>query len=138
MPAKVVYDGGIKAVIWAIAKELNPEIAGHAIEICRKNCPKGKTKRLVRSLKIEKVYPEIVITANTPYAATVEFGRRPLLITPKVKQVLKFTKEGKTIYAKYARQPARVGQFFMAKSGMEVKEKFPMLVGRVITRGVRV
>lgn len=138
MPAKVVYDGRIKAVIWAMAKELNPEIAGHAIEICRKNCPKGKTKRLVDSLKIEKVYPEIIITANTPYAAAVEFGRRPLIITPKTKQVLKFTKDGRTIYAKYARQPARPGQFFMLKSGEEIKERFPMLVSRVIVRGVRI
>ena len=137
MPAKVVYDGGIKAVIWAMAKELNPEIAGHAIEICRKNCPK-KTTRLVDSLKIEKVYPEIVITANTPYAATVEFGRAPLVITPKTRQVLKFMKDGKTIYAKYARQPARPGQFFMLKSGEEIKEKFPTLVSRVIIRGVRI
>lgn len=138
MPAKIVYDGKIKAVIWAMAKELNPEIAGHAVEICRKNCPKGKTKRLVNSIKIEKTYPEIVITANTPYAATVEFGRRPLIIRPRTRQVLKFTKDGKTIYTKYAKQPGRPGQFFMLKSGEEIKEKFPMLVSRVIVRGVRI
>jgi len=137
MPAKTIYDGKIGMIARLIAKELNAEIAGHAIVICRKNCPK-KTHRLVNSLKIEKIHPEIVITANTPYAAVVEFGRAPLLITPKTKQVLKFEKHGETIYTKYARQPARVGQFFMAKSGMEIKEKFPTLVGRVITRGVRV
>ena len=138
MPAKVKYDGVIGMLARAIAKDLNAEIAGHAIVICRKNCPKGKTKRLVNSLKIEKIHPEIVITANTPYAAAVEFGRRPLLITPKVKQVLKFTKDGETIYAKYARQPARPGQFFMTKSGEEIKEKFPMLVERVLVQRVRI
>ena len=137
MPAKTIYDGKIGMIARAIAKELNAEIAGHAVVICRNNCPK-KTGRLRNSIKIEKIHPEIVITANTPYAAAVEFGRPPLLITPKVKQVLKFTKDGETIYAKYARQPARPGQFFMTKSGEEIKEKFPMLVERVLVQRVRI
>jgi len=138
MPAKTIYDGKIGMIARAIAKELNAEIAGVAVVICRKNCPKGETKRLVGSIKIEDIYPEIVITANTPYAAAVEFGRSPLLITPKTKQVLKFERYGETVYTKYARQPARPGQFFMTKSGEEIKEKFPMLVERVLVQRVRI
>jgi len=137
MPAKTIYDGKIGMIARVIAKELNAEIAGVAVVICRRNCPK-KTGRLANSIKIEDIYPEIVITANTPYAAAVEFGRAPLLITPKTKQVLKFERYGETVYTKYARQPARPGQFFMTKSGEEIKEKFPMLVERVLVQRVRI
>ena len=45
-------------------------------------------------------------------------------------------KDGKTIYAKYVKQPGRPGQFFMTRSGEEVKEMFPTLVNKVIVEVV--
>ena len=135
MPAKTIYDGKI-GIIAKLLYLINHAVAEEALKECKENCP-VKTGRLRDSITLEQIYPLIIISANTPYAAAVEFGRAPLVITPKTKQVLKFEKYGKTIYAKYARQPARMGQFFMMKSGMKVKEKFPIIVEKVLSRGVR-
>lgn len=68
-------------------------------------------------------------TAN--YAAAVHNGRRALTIRAKGNGRLKFTVDGRTVYARQVHQPARAGRPFLATALAEVArgEGFTVTVG---------
>lgn len=68
-------------------------------------------------------------TAN--YAAAVHEGRRALTIRAKGSGRLKFVVDGRTVYARQVRQPARAGRPFLATAFREVatQEGFSVTIG---------
>lgn len=54
------------------------------------------------------------------YAAAVHEGRRALVIRAKRKKYLKFKVDGRVVYARSVRQPARAGRPFLATALREV------------------
>lgn len=54
------------------------------------------------------------------YAATIHEGRRELVIRAKRKKYLKFKVDGRVVYARSVRQPARAGRPFLATALREV------------------
>lgn len=68
-------------------------------------------------------------TAN--YAAAVHEGRRALTIRAKGNGRLKFTVDGRTVYARSVRQPARAGRPYLATALREVaaQEGFAVTIG---------
>lgn len=68
-------------------------------------------------------------TAN--YAAAVHEGRRALTIRAKGNGRLKFTVDGRTVYARQVHQPARAGRPYLAQALREVaaQEGFAVTIG---------
>ncbi len=68
-------------------------------------------------------------TAN--YAAAVHEGRRALTIRAKGNGRLKFTVDGRTVYARSVHQPARPGRPFLSQALREVapQEGFRVTIG---------
>jgi hypothetical protein len=68
-------------------------------------------------------------TAN--YAAAVHEGRRALTIRAKGNGRLKFTVDGRTVYARSVHQPARAGRPYLAQALREVaaQEGFAVTIG---------
>lgn len=64
------------------------------------------------------VVGEVVYSAN--YAAAVHEGRRALTIRAKGNGRLKFTVDGRTVYARSVHQPARAGRPFLSTALAEV------------------
>lgn len=54
------------------------------------------------------------------YAAAVHEGRRTLVFSAKRKKYLKFKVDGRVVYARSVRQPARAGRPFLATALREV------------------
>jgi len=71
----------------------------------------------------------VIYTAD--YAAAVHNGRRALTIRAKGNGRLKFTIDGRTVYARSVRQPARAGRPFLAQALREVaaQEGFAVTIG---------
>lgn len=71
------------------------------------------------------------ITYSARYAAAVHEGRRALTIRAKGNGRLKFTVDGRTVYARQVHQPARAGRPFLAQALREVapQEGFTVTVG---------
>lgn len=64
-----------------------------------------------------------VVGSNLPYARAVHDGRRAITIRPKNGKVLKFTIDGKTVYARQVRQKARRGRPFLLNAVVQVKRE---------------
>lgn len=75
------------------------------------------------------VVGEVKYTAN--YAAAVHEGRRALTIRAKGNGRLKFTVDGRTVYARQVHQPARAGRPFLSTALREVaaQEGFRVSIG---------
>lgn len=75
------------------------------------------------------VIGEVVYTAR--YAAAVHEGRRALTIRAKNGGRLKFTVDGRTVYARQVHQPARAGRPFLSTALAEVAagEGFTVSIG---------
>ena len=75
------------------------------------------------------VIGEVVYTAK--YAAAVHEGRRALTIRAKNGGRLKFTVDGRTVYARQVHQPARAGRPFLSTALAEVAagEGFTVSIG---------
>jgi hypothetical protein len=64
------------------------------------------------------------VTYSARYAAAVHNGRRALTIRAKGGGRLKFTVDGRTVYARQVHQPARAGKPFLAQALREVAPGF--------------
>jgi hypothetical protein len=75
------------------------------------------------------VIGEVKYTAD--YAAAVHNGRRALTIRAKGNGRLKFTVDGRTVYARQVRQPARAGRPYLSTALREVapSEGFRVSIG---------
>lgn len=65
------------------------------------------------------------------YAAAVHNGRRALTIRARGNGLLKFTVDGRTVYARSVRQPARPGRPYLAQALREVapQQGFRVTIG---------
>lgn len=72
------------------------------------------------------VVGEVEYTAE--YAAAVHNGRRALTIRAKGNGRLKFVVDGRTVYARSVRQPARAGRPFLRTALQEVAPEFGFTV----------
>lgn len=75
------------------------------------------------------VVGEVIYTAD--YAAAVHNGRQALTIRAKGGGRLKFTVDGRTVYARQVHQPARAGRPYLATALSEVaaQEGFRVSIG---------
>ncbi len=71
------------------------------------------------------------VTYTAEYAAAVHNGRRALTITAKGNGRLKFTVDGRTVYARRVHQPARAGRPYLSQALREVaaQEGFVVTIG---------
>lgn len=71
------------------------------------------------------------ITYTARYAAAVHEGRRALTIRAKGNGRLKFTVDGRTVYARQVHQPARAGRPYLSTALREVaaQEGFSVTIG---------
>ena len=74
------------------------------------------------------VVGQVEYTAN--YAAAVHEGRRALTIKARGRGLLKFTVDGKTVYARQVHQPARRGRPFLRDALVEVAAQEGLTVHR--------
>ena len=74
------------------------------------------------------VVGRVEYTAN--YAAAVHEGRRALTIRAKGGGYLKFTVDGRTVFARQVRQPARAGRPFLRTALVEVAAQEGLTVRR--------
>lgn len=74
------------------------------------------------SMKVASLGSEIlgVVEYDANYAAAVHNGRRALTIRSRTGRALKFEIDGRTVYARSVRQPARAGRPFLATALREV------------------
>jgi len=71
------------------------------------------------------------VTYSIEYAAAVHNGRRALTIRAKGNGRLRFVVDGRTVYARSVRQPARAGRPYLSQALREVaaQEGFTVTIG---------
>lgn len=63
--------------------------------------------------------PEGQVTYTARYAAAVNDGRRAVIIRPRSKRYLKFTVNGRTVFAREVHQPPRRAKPFLTRAAEE-------------------
>jgi len=114
-----------------IMMEIMGEIVREFVKRAREEAPR-RTGRLRRSVMLVRRPPlEASVIWFAPYAAVVEFGARPHIITPRRATWLVFEWRGRRVFAKMVRHPGQKPQRFLRRAIRETIRRLHRLVARV-------